>query len=135
MEKEASRAGNHRKYVVLHVDDEPEIGRLTELILSSYEDVVVKSATTMEKALDCISTDPPDLILLDIMMAGEVGWDLLSILRDKMKSNVPVVVLTAYVDSRGIPISMADNRFQAVLPKPYDIESLRDIVRKFLPVR
>ncbi len=122
-----------KKYIVLHVDDEPEIWELTGLILSSCSDISVKGASSIAEAVKLISEEPPDLILLDLMMEGESGWELLKAVRDDFRLDTPVVVLTAYIDSRGNPISVEDVRFQATLSKPYDIKSLRETVRYFLP--
>ncbi len=132
MKNNVVRSGD-RKYVVLHVDDEPEILELTSFILSPCGDIVVEGATSVTAARKLISENPPDLILLDLMMGGESGWDLLEAVRDEFGLDIPIVILTAYIDSRGNPISARDTRFQGTLPKPYDIESLRKTVRDFLP--
>ncbi len=133
MTKGGVAESDDRKYLVLHVDDEPEVWELTDLILRSCGDVTVKGAVSIAEARDIIAKEDPDLILLDLMMGGESGWDLLTMVRDELGLETPVVILTAYIDSRGNPISLRDTRFQAVLSKPYDIRSLRNVVRRFLP--
>lgn len=80
---------------VLIVDDEPvNIKILSELLSSEY---AIRAAKNGEKALKIInSSEPPDLVLLDIVMPGMDGYEVCK----KIKSNpdthdIPVIFLTA----------------------------------------
>ncbi len=66
----------------------------TELLKDSY---VVKVANNGEKALKIAqSANPPDLILLDIMMPGLSGYDVCEQLKaNPATENIPVIFLTA----------------------------------------
>ena len=85
------------KAKILLVDDEPfNIDYLEqELVDADYETI---SALNGQEALDCVESDPPDLILLDIMMPGETGLELTKSLRGE-KRNVPILMLSALADS------------------------------------
>ena len=75
---------------ILVVDDIPEnIQVLQEVLKSSYK---VKAATSGEKALELIEKDPPDLILLDVMMPGMSGHEVCEILKSQAKTkDIPII--------------------------------------------
>jgi len=80
---------------ILLVDDEPSIQKgLTPLLASrGYE---VKSALTGSDALKEFEQEPPDLIVLDLMLPGMDGLEVCRRLRAKWP--IPVVMLTALGD-------------------------------------
>ena len=82
---------------VLAVDDEPDILAIVKvnLELDGHEVVLARSGA---EALELVRRQPPDLVLLDIMMPGIDGWDVLARLKrdpDLKAATVPVVMLTA----------------------------------------
>jgi len=79
---------------ILVVDDEPDTLGLIELTLQTagYN---VRTAANGDQALTIILNDTFDLILLDIMMPGMTGFDLVQILQDRQADIPPVVYLTA----------------------------------------
>ncbi len=90
------RTGSGKSHRVLVVDDEPHIGRIIQLQLESgpYEVDLISDGTT---AREKIRSDAPlDLILLDIMLPGVSGLDLLEELRSlPHRRDTPVIMLTA----------------------------------------
>ena len=76
---------------ILVVEDDPDISDLLKRVLESdgYE---VEMATDSAGALRAVAEGPPDLVLLDVVLGGEDGRDLLVKLREK--SDVPAVFLT-----------------------------------------
>jgi putative two-component system response regulator len=84
---------------VLVVDDTPDnLSLMAGLLKDSYR---VKLANSGEKGLGAAqSEDPPDLILLDIMMPGINGYEVLRQLKaDARTAEIPVIFLTAVSDS------------------------------------
>jgi putative two-component system response regulator len=84
-----------KKQVVLIVDDTPEnIALMSSMLKSLYR---TKVANNGEKALQiAFSEDPPDLVLLDIMMPGMDGYEVCRKLKDSRKTaDIPVIFLTA----------------------------------------
>lgn len=77
---------------ILVVDDEPLYLRLIQinLLTESYE---VVTATNGEEALEIISNEAPDLVILDIMMPKLDG--ITTCERVRQFSNVPIIMLTA----------------------------------------
>jgi two-component system, OmpR family, phosphate regulon response regulator PhoB len=76
---------------ILVVEDDPDISDLLKRVLESdgYE---VEMASDSAGALRAVAADEPDLVLLDVVLGGEDGRDLLVKLREK--SDVPAVFLT-----------------------------------------
>ena len=77
---------------ILVVDDEERSLRLVEAMLApeGYDVVLAHSG---QEGLEKISDTSPDIVLLDIMMPGMDGYEVLRILRQQ--SNIPVIMLTA----------------------------------------
>lgn len=79
---------------ILIVDDEPDTLGLIELTLQTAG-YSVRTAANGDQALTIILNDTFDLLLLDIMMPGMTGFDLVQTLRDRQTEIPPVVFLTA----------------------------------------
>ncbi len=77
---------------VLVVEDEPDLARLLESQLRR-EGYAVAAAGTGPGALEAFARDRPDLVLLDLMLPGMDGFEVLKRLR--LESRVPVIILTA----------------------------------------
>ncbi len=77
---------------VLMLEDDALFARSVKRVLDSHYDVatVIKVA----EALAALGKDPPDVILLDMMLQGESGMDLLAQMKERT-AEVPVIVLTA----------------------------------------
>src|SRR6187200_3276862 len=83
------------RQTVLVVDDTPDnLALMSGLLKDLYK---VKVANGGEKALKIVrGDDPPDLILLDIMMPGISGYDVCTELKaDPATRDIPVIFLTA----------------------------------------
>jgi len=78
--------------LILVVDDEESILKLLRVNLGrdGYELV---TASNGESALELLQERRPDLVILDIMMPGLDGFQVLGLIRQR--SNVPVIMLTA----------------------------------------
>lgn len=88
-------SNNEPKQTVLVVDDTPDnLSLITSLLKDLYR---VKIATTGNKALQiAFSNEPPDLILLDIMMPEMDGYEVCRHLKsDPQTTEIPVIFLTA----------------------------------------
>ncbi|MCL6559450.1 MAG: diguanylate cyclase, partial [Firmicutes bacterium] len=85
----------HEKQTILIVDDSPE--NITVLGALLRLDYTVRVATNGKKALKIVESDnPPDLILLDVMMPGMDGYEVCRRLKaDSRTRNIPVIFITA----------------------------------------
>ena len=81
--------------LVLVVDDLPQNVRLLEAVLSP-KGFRVATASSGEEALDVLSKEHPDLVLLDILMPGMDGYEVCRRIReDPETAFLPVIMITA----------------------------------------
>jgi DNA-binding response OmpR family regulator len=117
------------KAKVLVVDDELGILKILgiKLKISGYE---VISAMDGEQALDLVESTKPDIMLLDIIMPGMDGFQVL----EKMQpaDHIPVIVLSARVENRSKAIEMGATDFVA---KPFDVRNLVNKIDTALSAR
>ena len=115
---------------ILAVDDTPtNISLLAGLLGEQYK---VKAATNGAKALELAAANPPDLILLDIMMPGLSGYDVLERLRaDPRLRHIPVIMISA-VDEIESVIRCIELGAEDYLPKPFNPTLLRTRVNASL---
>lgn len=82
---------------LLVVDDQPLNIRLLHAVLSPAYQVFM--ATSGEQALALCQTNPPDLVLLDVVMPGMDGYETCRQLRaDPRTASIPVVFVTGHDD-------------------------------------
>ncbi len=84
-----------QSYRVLVVDDEPDITALVayHLAKAGYR---VSTAATGKEAIDTATREPPDVIVLDLMLPGLSGYEVLEELRSRPETrDVGVILLTA----------------------------------------
>jgi PleD family two-component response regulator len=100
------------KQVILAVDDTPDnLALISGILKERYR---VKVATNGKDALHiAFSEDPPDLILLDIMMPGMDGYEVCRQLKsDSQTADIPVIFLTAMTavidEAKGFELGAAD---------------------------
>lgn len=77
---------------ILVADDDQNIAELLRLYLEK-EGYAVAIAGDGERALEKFAEDPPDIVLLDIMMPKLDGWQVCREIRKK--SNCPIIMITA----------------------------------------
>lgn len=84
-----------QKQTILVVDDSPE--NITVLGALLRIDYTVRVATNGDKALSIVGSDnPPDLILLDVMMPGMDGYEVCRRIKADLRTqNIPVIFITA----------------------------------------
>jgi CheY-like chemotaxis protein len=106
---------------ILVVDDEPMVRQSVGQFLED-EGYVVDQASDGADALAIIAERRPDAVLLDIMMPGMNGRQLLRALRaDPRYVDLPVVVMTAV---RGLTVQPGTLGTNDVVEKPFDINEL-----------
>ena len=86
---------DYSKYNVLAVDDIPLNLLLVQKMLSKFN-FQFRTAANGQQALDAVAAQKPDLILLDLMMPGIDGFEVIRRLREDPKtSDVQIVILSA----------------------------------------
>jgi diguanylate cyclase (GGDEF)-like protein len=119
---------------VLVVDDSPLMHRLLAGHLAE-EGCAVRGALGPQEALADARANPPDLILLDLIMAGGCGYELLQRLKgDPRTADVPVIVVSGTSDVRG-KVRAFDYGAIDYVVKPFDRTELRARVRSALRLK
>jgi two-component system response regulator MtrA len=99
---------------VLTIDDDPAMTELLTLLLKTHGFDVL-TANTGEDGVKLTLEESPDVIILDLMMAGMDGWQVCKHIRTF--STVPIMVFSA-LDSPGIVASALDAGADDYLVKP-----------------
>ncbi len=114
---------------LLAVDDSVTMRKVIEMTFAG-EDIRVATSATTQEALAACRKSPPDIVLADVALEGQSGYDLCRAIKDEFKG-IPVVILTSkqnpYDAAKG-QASGADGN----LDKPYDTAKAIELVKKTL---
>lgn len=114
-----------RKRVLVVEDDLPLRGMLSVALRRRGFQVLL--AGDGGEAQRVLNNQQPNLMLLDLAMPGVNGWDLLQKLKETgMSGKVPTIVISAHL--RVDPKAVLQMGATAILPKPFNIEELLDLV-------
>jgi class 3 adenylate cyclase len=103
---------------ILVVDDTP--ANLSVLAALLGEGFRIKAATNGIKALELAAANPPDLMLLDIMMPGMSGYEVLERMRaDARLRDIPVIVISAVSQMESV-VRCVQLGAEDYLIKPFD---------------
>jgi DNA-binding response OmpR family regulator len=116
---------------VLVIDDEEPIRLLCRVNLEAAG-IEVSEAEDGKAGLEVARADPPDVILLDVMMPGMDGWRVFDeLLKDERTEHVPVVFLTARAElrdqARGLELGGVD-----YVTKPFNPLNLAPLIEDLL---
>ena len=127
----AARDSADNQLSILIVDDTPDnLLLLSQVFKGEFR---VRLAQTGAKALQfATSDDPPDLMLLDIMMPGMDGFEVARAMREHPTSEtIPIIFVTAMASAdarlKGLDLGAVD-----FITKPIDAETLKPRVRNFM---
>ena len=122
------------KPTILLIDDDSMVARLVQLALEP-EGYQLTTAPNGLEGLKIAQANPPDLILLDLMLPGQDGFKVLNQLRaEPQTADIPVIV----VSSKAQPTdkhAAAKIGANAYLTKPYRRAELLSLIRSLLSER
>jgi DNA-binding response OmpR family regulator len=107
-----------KKQLVLVVDDEPRVLRFVQIGLKVHGFDVI-TATSGEDALELIKSKKPDIVLLDIIMPGMDGFEVLRQVRDF--SQLPVLAFSASIANHDEAMRLGASDFMAKPFRPDDM--------------
>lgn len=117
---------------VVYVEDDPEMIDLVTLIVGR-RGFQVKGAHGGREGLDLIQANPPDLILLDLMMPDLDGWEVYKQLKAYENTrNIPVIVITAKSQAIDRVLGLHIARVDDYISKPFRPQELLESIDKVL---
>ncbi len=118
------------KKKILIVDDEPHILNLMKLTLENEYEII--EAYTSRNATSLIKKHNPDLILLDIMMPGEDGFQLCERIRKSKKNKTTPIIFVSAKNQIEDKMKSIDVDADDYITKPFDPEELEKKVKLHL---
>lgn len=116
---------------ILVADDEPALLRLLEFVLGR-RGYLIQGVSNGNAAVELLESNPPDLAILDVMMPGLDGYEVLKFIRsDADLAGIPVVMLTARAQLDDIQQGLSLGA-DAYLAKPFDPEELLSVVESLV---
>ena len=127
----SSRSAGRARPLVLVVDDDAGLREFLRANLE-VEGYLVREAGSADEGLEALDEEPPDLILLDVMMPNVDGWEMLRRVRERHGvESIPVIMFSGKVDEDSA--GAAEERgAQAFIGKPFDPEQLIASARQLL---
>lgn len=119
---------------VLIIDDEEVWGTLTKRMLAiEMPGCTVETASTGAEGLAKARSFLPDVIVLDVMLPGENGWEIAAALKkDEATSRIPIIIASG----AGSPFSSGQHVEHDLVAdyirKPFDVDLLLSTIRKVL---
>jgi CheY-like chemotaxis protein len=120
---------------ILIVDDEPEIIFLATRMLEK-EGHEVTGAKNSAECFEILKEETPDLILMDIMMPNDDGWETCrKIKEDEKTRDIPVATFTVRTSNDSIEKSFRHAHADAHINKPFEKKDLLDTVENLLKAK
>ena len=117
-----NQAGDLMQYKILVVEDEPYINGLLVKILKEADYYTIQAFSGTEAKL-LLEKEAPDLILLDLMIPGMSGKELLCDIRENKCSDVPVLIVSAK-DTLKDKVSLLKAGADDYITKPFEPEEV-----------
>ena len=120
---------------ILIVDDDPDLVLATRLVLESAG-YVVDEASTGEEGLEHMRATPPDLVLMDVMMANPLdGYHTTQqISNDPALSGIPIVMVSSIAESQ-YAATFPTNQLLSIrefISKPVEPEQLLKKIKRYV---
>lgn len=115
-----------KKTSVLVVDDERKLLRFVEIGLRIRGFDVV-TTTSGQEALDLVRSAKPDIMLLDIIMPGIDGFQVIKELRTF--TDMPVIAFSASPGNHANALQLGANDF---MPKPFNVDEMIRRIKKII---
>jgi excisionase family DNA binding protein len=116
--------------LVLVVDDDARIREYVRVNLE-MEGYVVREASSADEALQAIEDQAPELVLLDVVMPGVDGWQLLQRMQERHGS-IPVIMFSGQVDENAVG-EATERGARGFIGKPFDPQQLIERAKQLVP--
>jgi len=116
---------------ILVMEDEPDALMMLSMALKS-SGYIVFGAPNGEEGLKIFREEKPDMVILDVVMPGMDGWEVLQKIKAGFKSKrVPVIMLTGKSEDAD-KVKGYDYGADFYVTKPYNIQKLLPVIRDII---
>lgn len=122
------------KYQIIYIEDDADMVQLVKVVLADdrYE---IHGALDGESGLKMVQEDPPDLVLLDLMLPDLSGWAIYKAMKeDRLLETIPVIVITAQNAPIDRVLGEHIAKVQVYITKPFSPNDLREAVKETLDI-
>ncbi len=120
------------KKKIVYIEDDEDMIDLVKLVLGRGQ-FNLRGATTGKEGLDLLTQDPPDLVLLDIMLPDMGGWAVYQKIKlNPLLQNIPVIAVTAQNAPIDRVLGEHIAKVQAYVTKPFSPKELRATINEVL---
>ncbi len=114
---------------ILVVDDDPDIGIMLKMMLE-FKGYDVTLLNRADRTHDVLRDQHIDLVILDMLIAGDNGTDVCAAIRkEESKAVLPVMMISALPDARQSCLQAGANEF---LSKPFEMQDLLSKVQQLI---
>jgi DNA-binding response OmpR family regulator len=117
---------------ILIVDDDVDCRTLVKAVLAGHG-YQVEQASDGYEALERLKSYTPDLMVLDIMMPGLSGYDVVVHMKQRPETqNIPIVMLTAKGEYDDMIVGYSEYQVDYYIPKPFTSRQLLSGIKLIL---
>lgn len=121
--------------LILMVDDDESLLDLMEHIIKR-EGFRSERATDGNEAIRKVEALPPDLILLDLMLPGKGGYEVIRELQASDAARIPIIVITGrYIDRKNMDMVRGEPNVREFMQKPLRPAVLASAIHTILQTR
>jgi excisionase family DNA binding protein len=125
------RRGEGRRLILI-VDDDDRLREFVRVNLE-MEGYSVREASSAEEGLKALEDEPPDLILLDVMMPEVDGWEMLRRVQERHGVGaIPVIMFSGKVDEQSLKTATSRGA-QGFIGKPFNPQDLIESTKQLVP--
>ena len=126
------RAGVKGRRLILIVDDDDRLREFVRVNLE-MEGYAVREASNADEGLKALEDEPPDLILLDVMMPQVDGWEMLRRVQERHGVGaIPVIMFSGKVDEESLE-DRGRQGAQGFIGKPFNPQQLIESTKQLIP--
>jgi signal transduction histidine kinase/CheY-like chemotaxis protein len=118
------------KFRILLVEDNDDSREMLKVLLEQYG-IETITADTAKKAFDIITTNPPDILISDVGLPDEDGFELMRRIRHlppEKGGQIPAIALTGYVSQQDRDRALSVG-YQEHLAKPLNADKLLELIK------
>ena len=127
----APRRSEGRRLILI-VDDDDRLREFVRVNLE-MEGYSVREAASAEEGLNALDDEPPDLILLDVMMPQVDGWEMLRRVHERHGVGaIPVIMFSGKVEEDSLQAATSRGA-QGFIGKPFNPQQLIESTKQLVP--